>query len=610
MICLVTLARATGTLQHLEWLFFDLFLRFRPPEPPSDRIVIVAIDSEYINTSGSYPIPSHDLATVIETINDFEPAVIGLNMLPDVLEDADHDRLLTVSQHSRSLIAAQRAFPPQIPALTAFESERVGFTDIIPDGDGHFRRVLLGMINPANPRDPDYLFSFTIRLVEMTLIHYDNQIDFGNGIRDPEAMRFGEVELPRFVPNTGGYINNGADGIQLLMNFRTGAEPFPIIPVQEVLSGHVDAELFRDRVVIIGLITPGLRPFISTAAVPTPASIHAPPDTLDAISGVEFQAHAVSQILSAILDDRPLLKTWSEPWEYAWIIFWGILSITISRFLHRSKRKLFVLLSSNVVLITMSYLAFLAGWWIPIAPIILVLNLKLILSSIYDYAYRYERAKTRLEERKYTIDRVFKTIHNGALQDLAHLIKCLHQDTPSKDQIVLKLEQINRRIRQVGEDLEQEYLNQEESLHLNDGKRLDLSLPIHELFYETYSETLQRNFSSFQSLKIRLRSFDPIDEQHITIQQKRRLCRFIEEAICNVGRHSENPTLLDVKGFHDQKHYILQIKDDGQGGLSNHLGTGTKTANQLATQLQGIFTRESRHPFGVICELKWPLKKH
>ncbi|HEY9894255.1 MAG TPA: ATP-binding protein, partial [Candidatus Sericytochromatia bacterium] len=98
-------------------------------------------------------------------------------------------------------------------------------------------------------------------------------------------------------------------------------------------------------------------------------------------------------------------------------------------------------------------------------------------------------------------------------------------------------------------------------------------------------------------------------KRSLTIDQKRDLCRFIEEALCNVGKHAEDATHLDVTGTQSQKWYCLQVSDNGRGITTAAPGEGTKHARKLASRLGGKFKREAASPQGTLCELVFPLTK-
>jgi two-component sensor histidine kinase len=245
------------------------------------------------------------------------------------------------------------------------------------------------------------------------------------------------------------------------------------------------------------------------------------------------------------------------------------------------------------------------GLWIPIIPPLLALTLgdvACIAFQAYDQALR-----SRLNERQQTIERTFDVIHNGPLQTLASLLRQVQDGQIPTTQLLTELDELNQEIRAVGERLKQEALSREESLYLGSKLTLDLKSPIHELFYQVYSSTLERDLPGFKTLKVKIRQFDPIEEEHLSLENKRGLCRFLEEALCNVGKHAIGVTRVSATGKYGQGWYTLCVTDNGPGIHSNLKGQGTKQVLNLKTKLNGKFKRESLSPQGTLCELSWPL---
>ncbi|MBW4519824.1 MAG: CHASE2 domain-containing protein [Scytolyngbya sp. HA4215-MV1] len=602
MVGLVVAARLVGSLQGLELFALDSLMRLRPAEPRDDRIVLVGIDAADIQKIG-YPVPEAAIVDLLKTVQTYKPTVIGLNILWNNSVKSNNQNLFVTLGRTQNAIAVEKLLPTpdQILPPIGFPPEQVGFSDIVSDVDGRLRRILLGTSNPINARD--YKLSLIIRLTEAYLRSRDQKLGLQNGIRDKFAMRFGTTELPRLSSNSGGYVGVDAGGPQLLMNFRRGLHPFRRITLRQLKTGQVQPEWLRDRIVIVGITDPQFRPPLSIRAIPSSNNI---PGTID---GIEMQAHSVSQIISAVLDHRPLLQTWADGWEYGWIVLWGAIGIALGQRTQFLRRNLLVVGCVNLGLFTGSYLMLAIGnVWIPLIPVLFVLNLNVLFPAIYDYVYEQERAlKSRLQERQRTIEQTFNIIHNGPLQTLATLLRRLRDDNLPQPQLLSILENLNREIRNIGEHLRQESLAQEDSLYLRTGLKLDLQSPLHELFYEVYSSTLERpEFSSLGSLKVAW-FFEPIEQPTLTSDQKRNLCRFLEEAIGNIAKHAEGATHLNITGTHQRGWYMLQIKDNGMGLHTTHEGEGSKQARRLAAQLKGHFKRSAAAPQGTLCELSWPL---
>jgi two-component sensor histidine kinase len=122
------------------------------------------------------------------------------------------------------------------------------------------------------------------------------------------------------------------------------------------------------------------------------------------------------------------------------------------------------------------------------------------------------------------------------------------------------------------------------------------------------SNTLERDFPCFKTLKVKVRTFEPMDDRNISIEQKRGLCRFLEEALCNVGKHAQGVTRLCATCTQNEGWYTLCITDNGAANNSTIEGRGTHQAKNLARQLKGNFVR-SHSPQGTMCALTWRVGK-
>ncbi|MEO3706865.1 hypothetical protein AAFM79_20565 [Trichormus azollae HNT15244] len=58
-----------------------------------------------------------------------------------------------------------------------------------------------------------------------------------------------------------------------------------------------------------------------------------------------------------------------------------------------------------------------------------------------------------------------------------------------------------------------------------------------------------------------IRNFEPIDEQCLTIDNKRGICRFLEEAFCNLGKYATGVTCLEVTCSSSADWYTLSISE-------------------------------------------------
>lgn len=646
---LVVIARLTGVLQSVELVAFDYLLRSRPPESTDKRILIVEINEDDIKAIGKYPIPDERLAALITTLQSSSPSVIGFDFFRD-LPVGSSSTLSEQFASSANIIGIERVAltgsDDAIAPPPAFPPERVGFVNAVLDTDGYLRRSLLG----ASDLEENYRLSFTIRLTESYLSTYG--LALGNGIRDSQAMRFGETEIPNFYPNTGAYVGADDGGEQTLLNVRSGAKPFQIVSFTDVETGQVPDGWIRDRIVLIGPTAMSAADFVGSAATRSRNPALNP--------GVEMQAHAISQLINAALEDRPLIRSWGDGWEYVWIIGWGIaglkvgialssgLTALISAVLEAmicvtcgnrsqqqswgtrwkymwmigwsisglkfgiefssSLRILVGILLSLGILVGVCYSALILGWWIPLVPSLLVLTLNGAILAVSRF-YQYElRLKTQLQERQLILEHIFDTLHNGPLQSIAGMLR---QARERSDEVFLgDLEALNQELRAVYESIRYEVLSQDSRFYVNSQLSVDLNQPLHEVLYEIYDHTLTRELPYFRAIKLKVITFEEINSQSLSREQKRSICRFLEEALCNVGKHAKGTTRLMVICKSEGQWNYIAIQDNGcsvQGSTDISDGRGTQQAKNLARQLGGKFRRYAPDSGGTICELRWPI---
>jgi CHASE2 domain-containing sensor protein len=601
VIGLVILVRLTGALQSIEWVTLDSFLCLRPAEPIDERVVIVGINEEDIRRIGNYPIPDREIAKLLRILQKYQPRAIGLDIVRDIPVEPGHAELIAAFKDIKNLIAVEKVLPISIKPPPDLPPEQIGFADVLSDGDGKVRRAILGANRPEDDRE--YVFSLPLRLAETYL--KAEGIELSNGKSDRLAMRFGSTELPRFLPNSGGYVRTDDFGVQILLNYRNGQQRFRTLSfkdINDIETGKGNPNVLRDTfsesIVLIAVTAPSIKDFINTSAI---ANLQPP----GKIYGVEFHAHVASQIVSAVLDRRPVLKTWSKVWEYLWIVSWGVLAIYLDRVTQSPLKNIVYVAIFSLGLVGISYAFILKGWWIPVVPTLLVL---VINGAILSAFYQYDKfLKSQIKIRQQTIERTFIVIHNGPLQTLANILRHVQDRDLEQNQLLEELKNLNYEIREVGEYLKLEALNREESFRLGSGLILDLKLPIRDLFYEVYSHTLRRNFPCFKTLKVKAYSFAPIEEQYLSLEQKRELCQFLEEALCNVGKHAKGVTRLSATGKQNEGWYTLSIKDNGGGFDSCCEWRGTKQCLNIARKLRGKFQRKSVPEKGTLCELTWPI---
>lgn len=362
---LIISLRLTGTLQLLEWAALDQFFQLRPFEPADPRIAIVEINEVDIKKAGQWPISDRVLAQVIEKIKQQKPTAIGLNLFRDLPVPPGNEDLVKVFKTTPNLIGIEKvvgdglgdsiAPPPVLSKL-----DRIGAVNIAIDQDGKVRRALLS-ITLKNGQTTESLAT------KLALIYLETKGITLKEIEPNNKYGLGKAVFVRMKPNDGAYINADTGGYQILFNFRNHpcrgkvitCHIYRTISMTDLLENRIPEDLVRDHIVLIGASAESLKDRVFTPYSNSPFT---------APTGVELNADLTSQILSAAIEARPQIQVWSELLEGLWIFIWSGVSAIVSWIFLRFYWKIAGILLVIIAIIVIAYLAFLAGWWIPVVP--------------------------------------------------------------------------------------------------------------------------------------------------------------------------------------------------------------------------------------------------
>ena len=362
--------RSLGLLQPLEFPVLDQFFLLRPAEPIDPRIVIVGVTEADVQKAGRWPLSDAQLAQALEAIKQQKPKAIGLDLYRDLPVAPGHETLMKLFETTPNLIGVEKVSntadssavaPP--PALK--QRGQVGSNDLPLDGDGKIRRSLLYLSDGQGKT----VFNFGFLLAAQYLRDQGIKPE----LTSDNQVKLGKTVFPPFEADDGAYVRAEAQGYQMLLNYRGRAQQFQTVTLTQVLENRIPPDLLRDRIVMLGSTAESLKDLFY---IPYSSSLTAPAR----MPGVVIHANQVSQILSATLENRPLLRTWSDPIEFAWILAWATLGAALTwrqrygigglglRLWHTLS---IVLLVS--CLVSIAFAAFLQGWWIPVVPAIMTL---------------------------------------------------------------------------------------------------------------------------------------------------------------------------------------------------------------------------------------------
>lgn len=438
MAALVIGLRLMGLLQLLELAALDQFFILRPHSPADDRIVIVGIDEQDLRYVGKWPIPDGILAELLKKVRQQQPKAIGLDIYRDMPVQPGHEELVKVFQTTPNLIGIAKIVGekdgPVPPPPALMDRRQFAANDLPIDVDGKVRRAFL-YLSDSNGQN---VFSLGFQLA----LIYLKDLDIHPKVLDEQKfqIQLGQAIFTPFQRNDGGYVWAADEGYQILLNYRSPKGSFPTVSLRDVLNDKISPTLMRDRIVIIGstaistkdtLMTPYSSPLFDSLPHPMP--------------GVEVHAHVTSYLVSAALDGRSLLQTWSEEIEWLWIFLWSFIGATVtSRW--RSEGELNKILVGQtsvripitcLILIFLCYIAFLCHWWIPLVSPLLALiaatvfkigytmweNLLLSHKQLEEYArtleIKVEERTQELKDKNQILEQTLKELQSAQKQMIA-----------------------------------------------------------------------------------------------------------------------------------------------------------------------------------------------
>ena len=351
---LVLGVRQLGWLQRWELRAYDQMTLLRPSEPPDKRILLVTITEEDLQKYKN-PLSDETINQLLKKIQSYQPRVIGLQ-----IKRAQQTNL-AAGINKENIIAAcvfKSMGEPEIPPPPNFPQGNIAFSDLIPDNtfDQVVRRGLLFQTPLPNSKCNNGV-SFPSILATNYLAKLD--IKATHQLKD-KTFYFDRTPFPRLQPNSGGYINIDNGGYQILINYRNHRNVAKSVSLTDVLTDKVNPNLIKDRLVIIGESARSL-----DAGRLTPYSTFKNPP---AVPHVVIHAQMTSQLISAVLDGRPLIWYFPEWLEVVWVGGWSLVGGVLA---WKVRRPAFLLIVSGVTLsglVIICYLLIVQAGWIPVVP--------------------------------------------------------------------------------------------------------------------------------------------------------------------------------------------------------------------------------------------------
>ncbi|MBE9069059.1 CHASE2 domain-containing protein [Leptolyngbya cf. ectocarpi LEGE 11479] len=356
--------RLLGGLQSAELAALDWLMGIRPAERPDPRLLVITISETDIQSQPAErrgSLSDGALAKLLDTLDQHQARVIGLDIYRDYSVGPDYPALMARLRQGKNLVGVCKSRdrdvdPVGVAPPPELDEVFVGFSDFIDDPDGVVRRQLVALeADPASSCTTPYAFSARLAFVYLQ--------DEGMTATFNQAgnLVLGEATFPRLRSRSSGYQPIDAGGYQTLLNYRALPTPGHIadqVSLTQVLKGQVNPAAIRDRIVLIGVTANSIT---DDWATPYGAS------SSDKTAGVFVQAQMTSQLISAALGERPVLRVWPFIGDVLWLGFWAM--VGWRAMLTRQLRWRLMLAGASLVLLLGSSLLLLTGGiWVPLVP--------------------------------------------------------------------------------------------------------------------------------------------------------------------------------------------------------------------------------------------------
>jgi CHASE2 domain-containing sensor protein/tRNA A-37 threonylcarbamoyl transferase component Bud32 len=358
-------------LQSWELTAYDMMLRSRPLEPADSRILLVTITQADL-AQLQWPLSDATVNQLLTQLSAYRPRVIGLNIYRDKQATVGDnlptiDNLVTTclfSNLGRAEIAPPRNFP----------LENVGFNDVVTDSENEaiLRRGLMF----ANPTTTDKKCHTQISFPTLLAILYLEKQGIYPTFTKQQEIQIGNKIFPRLHSHSGSYQRTDHHGYQILINYRYPEHLAQKVTLTQVLRNEIKPQWVEDKLVIIGTTAPSIHPGFYT---PFNSLANQPART----PGMFIHAQLASQIISTVLDGRPLISYWTDWAESLWIWVWSLVGALLA---WQWRHPLLLLIVTGFILIGLVGIAaglYLQAIWIPLIPSALTLLISGVVVIVY-----------------------------------------------------------------------------------------------------------------------------------------------------------------------------------------------------------------------------------
>lgn len=314
---LAVVAWSPAPVEAVRETLFDGYQRLLPRSRASAPVTIVEIDEAALAEHGQWPWPRTLVADLVSHIAEFEPAAIGFDLLfpePDRFSPAEVSRLIPLPDELAQSLQA-------LPSNDAWLAQAIRGRNVV---------LAIAGLEERPPQSSPPLREYGRVLASVPEI---DSAAAGRGLisvdvpernvrRVPLVARVGDVPVPALAlelwrVGTGARhfaLSDAGDGL-LHVEFADATVPVQrdgsmwlrysrhdqdrFVSAADVLSGSVDPELFRAKLVLVGVTGVGLLDYKATPLG-------------EQVPGVELHAQLIEQIFDGAYLVRPAWALWLE----------------------------------------------------------------------------------------------------------------------------------------------------------------------------------------------------------------------------------------------------------------------------------------------------------
>ncbi|MEH1840310.1 MAG: CHASE2 domain-containing protein [Nostoc sp.] len=397
--------QSLGLFNLPEWKLRDEWIRQRclpasrfasTQNTIANKIIIVTIDEQDIQSVGKWPIPDWSLAQLLEKIQTQQPRAIGLDLYRDLPEGSGYNQLVKVFRNSANLIGVEKMTgehvnpPPELKKL-----DRVGLADLVLDGDRHVRRALLTAVDAKEEKK---IKAGLATLVALKYLEAE-KITLKSVDEKQQKFRLGnQIYLP-LQNQEAGYSDADVGGYQILLNWYGTDAAFRTVAMRDVLAGKIPANLMRDRMVFIGSTAASTNDFFSTPFSSSFISAQKP------TPGVVIHANIAHQLVEGAKTGKANLQGVSGMAVSLWIILWSFIGSGGSWYLASGRtgrqipggKILWATVGIGGAFMGGGYGMFLSGVLIPVTPALAAFISSVIATTNAYKQQKLEEANRQLE---------------------------------------------------------------------------------------------------------------------------------------------------------------------------------------------------------------------